>query len=128
MLRSCPPGRRGPRHHLALAALAAVALSAAAGPAAPPPPAPPPAAHAPDLILLNGEQGTLAGAYDFGIVYGEGELRLTGDTTISAGPVYIGPNANLRSCYVAGSGDTCTAGRSLAIRSATTLTIEPGLD
>src|SRR4051794_7861397 len=117
MLRSCPPGRRGPRHRLALAALAAVALCAAAAPAA----------HAADLILLNGEQGTLAGAYDFGIVYVDGELRLTGDTTISAGSVYIGPNANLRTCYVARSGDTCTARRSLAIPSATTPTIEPGL-
>src|SRR5689334_10557330 len=88
----------------------------------------PAAAHAGDLLVLDGEQASLSGSNDYGIVYVDGELRLTGDTTITARSVYIGPNAWLRTCYVEGSGDACTGGRSLTIRSASTLTIEPGID
>src|SRR4051794_2073094 len=101
----------------ALLAAAAVALGAGA-----------PAADASDLLVLDGEQAQLQGANDYGIVYIDGELRLTGDTTITAGSVYIGPNAYLRTCFVPAAGDTCTAGRSLTIRSATSLTIEPAID
>ena len=122
MSRSCPPARRSSRRRLALTALTA-ALAAAALPAS---------AHAADLLVLQGEQATLSGGADYGIVYVDGELRLAGDTTITAGSVYIGPNAYLRTCFVPGAGsggsDTCTAGRSLTIRSSSTLTIEPGLD
>jgi len=88
-----------------------------------------PAAQATDLLVLDGETATLSGANDYGIVYIDGELRLTGDTSINASSVYIGPNASLRTCYTASpAGDNCQIGRSLAIHSATTLTIEPNLD
>jgi hypothetical protein len=87
-----------------------------------------PAAQAADLLLLDGEQIELQGNQDYGFVYVDGELRLTGDTTINAASVYIGPNAWLRTCYVPAAGDTCTAGRSLTIRSAGNLTVEPSID
>src|SRR4051812_15350613 len=117
MSRSCPPGRRGARRRAVTALLAVLAVAAAA-----------PTAHAADLLLLEGEQLELQGNQDYGFVYVDGELRLVGDTAINAGSVYIGPNAWLRTCYVPAAGDSCTAGRSLAIRSAGNLTVEPSID
>src|SRR4051812_24678593 len=117
MSRSCPPGRRAPVRALMAAITVVLALAAAAS-----------AAQAADLLLLNGEQIELQGNQDYGFVYVDGELRLTGDTAINATSVYIGPNAWLRTCYVPATGDTCTAGRSLTIRSAGNLTVEPSID
>ena len=52
-----------------------------------------PAAHAGDLLVLDSEQATISGDQNYGFVYVDGELRLTGDTTITAGSIYLGPNA-----------------------------------
>ncbi len=105
------------RRHAAVLAVAAAVLAAAAP------------AQAADLLVLDGEQQTISGSQSYGIVYVDGELRLTGDTTIQAASVYLGPNAGLRTCFVEGSGNGgCTTGRSLTIRSAGPLTLAPGLD
>ena len=103
---------------LALACLAAFVLLAAA-----------PAAHAADLLLLDSEQATISGSQNYGFVYVDGELRLTGDTTINAASIYFGPNAAIRTCYVEGAGNGgCTTGRSLTLRSGGPLTLSSGLD
>ena len=71
------------------------------------------AAHADDLLILNGDTIALSGSHQYGLVYVDGEMRLTGDTAISAASIYIGPNATLSTCFVAGGGDnSCTSGRS----------------
>jgi hypothetical protein len=88
-----------------------------------------PAAHAGDLLILDSEQATVSGNQNYGFVYVDGELRLTGDTTITAGSIYLGPNASLRTCYVEGTGNGgCTAGRSLTLRSSGQLTLASGID
>ena len=88
-----------------------------------------PAANAADLLVLGGETVTLSGTNSYGFVYLDGELRITGDTTISAGSIYFGPNAALRPCFVEGSGNTaCTTGRALTLRSSGALTVAPGID
>ncbi len=109
-----------PRHARAVLAtlVAALALLAAA-----------PAAHAADLLLLDGEQASISGDVNYGFVYVDGELRLTGDTSITAGSIYFGPNSGLRTCYVEGTGNGgCTAGRSLTLRSAGQLTVSSNID
>jgi hypothetical protein len=87
------------------------------------------AASAADLLVLNGDPPvTLSGSVQYGIVYVDGELRLTGDTQISAASIYIGPDASIDTCYVPGSGDgQCTAGRSLTLVSAGPLTVAPAI-
>ncbi len=106
------------RLHPTSACLAVLALLACA-----------PAAHAADLLVLDSEQATISGSQDYGFVYVDGELRLTGDTTITAASIYFGPNAALRTCYVEGSGNGgCTAGRSLTLRSAGPLAMASGID
>jgi hypothetical protein len=87
-------------------------------------------ASAADLLVLNGDPPvTLSGAQSYGIVYVDGELRLTGDTQINASSIYIGPDAEIDSCYVPGTGDgQCTAGRSLTLSSAGPLTVATGVD
>jgi hypothetical protein len=88
-----------------------------------------PAAHADDLLLLNGDSETLSGNLTYGIVYIDGDLRLAGDTSITAGSIYVGPDANLITCFVAGVGDNgCTAGRSLSLNSSGPLTVATGID
>lgn len=88
-----------------------------------------PAAHAADLLLLDSEQATISGSLSYGFVYVDGELRLTGDTSITAASIYLGPNARLRTCYAEGSGNGgCTSGRSLALRSSGPLTVASGID
>ncbi len=88
-----------------------------------------PAAHAADLLILDSEQATISGTQNYGFVYVDGELRLTGDTTINAGSIYFGPNAGLRTCYVEGSGNGgCTAGRTLTLRSSGPLSMASGID
>ena len=88
-----------------------------------------PAAQAADLLLLDSEQQTVSGNLNYGFVYVDGELRLSGDTTITAASIYFGPNAGLRTCFVEGSGNGgCTAGRSLTLRSAGPLAVSSGID
>lgn len=115
--RPTPPRRRHARA-ASLAFAAGLALLALA-----------PAAHAADLLVLDGDQATISGSQSYGIVYLDGDLRLTGDTAISASSIYIGPNAQLHTCYVEGSGNGgCTAGRNLSMTSSGQLTIASGID
>ncbi len=86
-------------------------------------------ARADDLLVLNGDSETLSGAQQFGLVYIDGELRLSGDTSITASSIYIGPDASVISCFVAGEGDdSCTAGRSLTLQSRGPLTVATPID
>ena len=87
-------------------------------------------ASASDLLVLSGDPAvTLSGAQSYGIVYVDGELRLTGDTTIRAASIYFGPDARIDTCYVPGLGDgQCVGGRSLALQSAGPLTVATGVD
>ncbi|MFL5828788.1 MAG: hypothetical protein ACJ76X_02625 [Solirubrobacteraceae bacterium] len=88
-----------------------------------------PAAHADDLLLLNGDNVTLSGAHQYGFVYVDGDMRLSGDTSISATSIYIGPNAYVPTCYVPGSGDNaCANGRSLTLRATGKLTMSSRID
>lgn len=106
------------RRPLLALACALVALAAAA-----------PAAQAADLLLLDSEQATISGTQSYGFVYVDGELRLAGDTTILAGSIYFGPNAELRTCYVEGSGNNgCSTGRSLTLSASGPVTVSPGID
>ena len=86
-------------------------------------------ARADDLLVLNGDSETLSGAQQFGMVYIDGDLRLSGDTSITASSIYIGPDAAVISCFVAGEGDdSCTAGRSLTLQSSGPLTVATPID
>ena len=87
-------------------------------------------ASASDLLVLSGDPAvTLSGTQSYGIVYVDGELRLTGDTTIRAASIYFGPDARIDTCYVPGLGDgQCVGGRSLALQSAGPLTVASGID
>ncbi len=88
-----------------------------------------PAAHAADVLVLDSETVTLSGAQTFGFVYVDGDLRLTGDTSIKAASIYFGPNSSLRTCYVEGTGnDGCTNGRALTLQSTGPLTVSSGID
>ncbi len=109
-----------PRHARTAVATLVAALALLAGA---------PAAHAADLLLLDGEQASISGDVSYGFVYVDGELRLTGDTSITAGSIYFGPNSGLRTCYVEGTGNGgCTAGRSLTLRSTGQLTVSSNID
>jgi hypothetical protein len=87
-------------------------------------------ASAADLLILNGDPpATLSGAQQYGIVYIDGALRLTGDTTINAASIYFGPDASIDTCYVPGTGDgQCAGGRSLTLNSSGPLTVATGID
>jgi hypothetical protein len=87
-------------------------------------------ASASDLLILNGDPpATLSGTLQYGIVYIDGELKLTGDTTIDAASIYIGPDASIDTCYVPGSGDgQCAGGRSLTLNSSGPLTVATGIN
>lgn len=88
------------------------------------------AASAADLLVLNGDPPvTLSGVQSYGIVYVDGELRLTGDTTIDAASIYFGPDARIDTCYVPGTGDgQCAGGRSVTLHSLGPLTVATGID
>ena len=76
-------------------------------------------ARAGDLIVLDGDTQPLSGSVAYDVVYIDGDLQLTGNTQIAASSIYIGPDANLDTCYVAaptGGNDACTAGRSLTMQ------------
>lgn len=86
-------------------------------------------ARADDLLLLNGDSVTLSGSHQYGFVYVDGNLRLAGDTSISASSIYLGPNAYLDTCFVATVGDNgCQNGRTLVLASTGRLTISSGID
>jgi hypothetical protein len=88
-----------------------------------------PAARADDLLLLNGDSATLSGNLQYGLVYIDGDLQLAGDTSITANSIYIGPDANLITCFVATVGDDgCTTGRSLSLQTTGPLTVATGID
>jgi hypothetical protein len=88
------------------------------------------AAHAADLLVLNGDPPvTLSGTESYGLVYVDGEVQLTGDTTIDAASIYFGPDARIDSCYVPASGDGhCVGGRSLTLDSSGPLTVATGIN
>ncbi len=88
------------------------------------------AASAADLLVLNGDPPvTLSGVQSYGIVYVDGQLQLTGDTTINAASIYFGPDAQIDTCYVAGSGGgQCAGGRSLTLHASGPLTVATGID
>jgi hypothetical protein len=90
----------------------------------------PAAAHADDLIQLNGDLPvTLSGGVSYGLLYLDGNVRLSGDTSISATDVFIGPDASLQTCYDPGTnGNNCTVGRSLSITASGGVAISPAID
>jgi hypothetical protein len=99
-----------------LVALAAVGLVAV------------PAAQADDLIQLNGDPPlTLSGNNVYGLLYLDGNVRLGGDTTITATDVFIGPDAQLQTCFIVNAND-CTNGRSLSITASGGVAISPAID
>src|SRR5207344_1060832 len=90
-----------------------------------------PAAQADDLIQLNGDLPvTLAGGVGYGLLYLDGTVRLAGDTSITATDVFIGPDAQLQTCFdaVTQNGNGCTNGRSLTISASGGVAISPGID
>ena len=87
------------------------------------------AARADDLLILNGDSITLSGSHQYGFVYLDGDMRLDGDTSISASSIYIGPSAYIATCFVAGVGDNgCPNGRSLTLSASGRVTLSPGID
>ena len=65
-------------------------------------------ARADDLLVLNGDSETLSGSAQYGMVYIDGALRLAGDTLDhrETSSIYIGPDAYLDTCFVAGTATT----------------------
>ena len=56
-------------------------------------------------------------------------MRLAGDTAITATDVFIGPDAQLQTCYDPGTnGNDCTNGRSLSITASGGVAISPAID
>ncbi|MHB8695256.1 MAG: beta strand repeat-containing protein [Solirubrobacteraceae bacterium] len=86
-------------------------------------------AQADDLLVLNGDSVALQGAHQYGLVYIDGALKLTGDTSISANSIYIGPDAYLDTCYVDDAHqNSCTSGRSLTLSAGGPVTVAQGID
>ena len=83
-----------------------------------------------DLIQLNGDPPiTLQGINDYGLLYLDGVVRLSGDTGINATNVFIGPDAQLQTCYdSATDGNNCINGRSLGINASGGVAISPAID
>ena len=62
-----------------------------------------------DLIQLNGDPPiTLQGVSNYGLLYLDGVVRLSGDTGINATDVFIGPDAQLQTCYDIATDDGST--------------------
>ena len=88
-----------------------------------------PAAQADDLIQLNGDLPvTLSGSVSYGLLYLDGTVRLAGDTAITATDVFIGPDAQLQTCFDPPNGNDCTNGRSLSITASGGVAISPAID
>ncbi|MDX6573301.1 MAG: hypothetical protein QOC86_2457 [Gaiellales bacterium] len=90
-----------------------------------------PASQADDLIQLNGDLPvTLQGNFSFGLLYLDGTVRLAADTSISATDVFIGPDAQLQTCYdlVSQNANGCGNGRSLSINASGGVAISPAID
>src|SRR5258708_3057048 len=86
-------------------------------------------AQADDLLVLNGDSVALGGAHQYGLVYIDGGLNLTGDTSISADSIYIGPDAYLDTCYVDDAHQNgCTSGRSLTLSAGGPVTVAQGIN
>jgi hypothetical protein len=112
------PARNPLRRLALLAALAGVGLVAV-----------PAIAQADDLIQLNGDLPvTLQGGVSYGLLYLDGNVRLAGDTSIFAGDVFIGPDAQLQTCFAGGNGNDCGNGRSLSITATGGVAISPAID
>jgi hypothetical protein len=87
-----------------------------------------PAAQADDLIQLNGDLPvTLQGGVSYGLLYLDGTVRLAGDTAITATDVFIGPDAQLQTCFIVNAND-CTNGRSLSITASGGVAISPAIN
>jgi len=89
-----------------------------------------------DLVVLDGDPAPLLqGNLHFARVYINSTLRLTGNTTLTVDSLYIGPRAQIQSCWVpdplnpAENGDPagCVNGRSLVIRSRGAVQIAPAI-
>jgi hypothetical protein len=96
--------------------------------------APASALAADDLIVLDGDPAPmLQGTRTYAKVYINSTLRLTNNTVLNVDSLYIGPRAQLQSCWVpdpanpleAGDPAGCTNGRSLTIRSRGAVQIAP---
>ncbi len=85
-------------------------------------------ASADNLLLLDSEHAVVSGNLNYGLVYVDGELRITGDTSITAGSIYFGPDAQIETCDIEGVGtNACTSGRSLTLSSSGPVTITNNL-
>ncbi|MDX6376406.1 MAG: hypothetical protein QOE98_709 [Gaiellaceae bacterium] len=96
--------------------------------------APVSALAADDLVVLDGDPAPLLqGTRTYAKVYINSTLRLTNNTVLNVDSLYIGPRAQLLSCWVpdpanpleAGDPAGCTNGRSLTIRSRGAVQITP---
>ena len=98
--------------------------------------APASALAADDLVVLDGDPALLLqGTRTYAKVYIDSTLRLTNNTVLNVDSLYIGPHAQLQSCWVpdpmnpleAGDPAGCTNGRSLTIRARGTVQITPAI-
>ena len=89
-----------------------------------------------DLVVLDGDPAPLLqGNLTFARAYVNSTLRLTGNTTLNVDSLYVGPRAQIQSCWVpdpanpAENGDpqACTNGRTLVIRSRGAVQIAPAI-
>jgi hypothetical protein len=89
-----------------------------------------------DLVVLDGDPAPLLqGNLHFARVYINSTLRLTGNTALTVDSLYIGPRAQLQSCWVpdplnpAENGDPagCVNGRSLVIHARGAVQIAPSI-
>ena len=96
--------------------------------------APASALAAEDLVVLDGDPAPLLqGTLTYAKVYINTTVRLTNNTVLNVDSLYIGPRAQLQSCWVpdpvnpleAGDPAGCTNGRSLTIRSRGAVQITP---
>ena len=83
-----------------------------------------------DLILLDGDPAVeLQGTNNFGIVYVDTDVRLTGDTVINGTFIYFGPNARFLQCWdTVLVANQCQNGRHLTINGVGSVTINPTID
>ena len=89
-----------------------------------------------DLVVLDGDPAPLLqGNLTFARVYINTTLRLTGNTTLNVDSLYVGPRAQIQSCWVpdpanpaeAGNPNGCVNGRTLVIRSRGAVQIAPAI-